>query len=503
MSKNIRNIYRPPGQIWRKIMDLSLELKKVYLSFKDQEILNIEHLSVYDGEKIGIIGANGQGKSTLLDLISGQLKADAGTIEQYIEFKYLKQIGEETVDELDYEWLSRMQVPMQDYDDLSGGQQRKFMLSQVFSQYPQGMLLDEPTTHLDQESIDELIREIQYYHGTMLIVSHNRYFLNATVQKIWEITEGKVVIYNGNYDDYEYEKEKAALEIARYNEKLVKEKKFLERAIANKEAKISKQADNVAKNLKRSIKPDRYSATKSKDSVQKAAYRQVKAMNTRLSKLGDFEKIEEERELNFPLPQSLILYNKFPIMADGLTIKGGEKILLDRINFQFPLGKVIALSGPNGSGKSSLLRRIIEGDKHLILSPKLKIVSYGQRDYELQSELPLLQYLTKQSDYDTGLIRSLLAQLGFNHSQMRTSVNKLSGGQATKVVLAETFIQPSNLLILDEPTNFIDLGTIKALERFIKAYQGTIILTSHDREFVEKVADVKYEISEGKLYQVN
>ena len=103
-------------------MDLSLELKKVYLSFKDQEILNIEHLSVYDGEKIGIIGANGQGKSTLLDLISGQLKADAGTIEQYIEFKYLKQIGEETVDELDYEWLSRMQVPMQDYDDLSGGQ---------------------------------------------------------------------------------------------------------------------------------------------------------------------------------------------------------------------------------------------------------------------------------------------------------------------------------------------------------------------------------------------
>ena len=164
---------------------------------------------------------------------------------------------------------------------------------------------------------------------------------------------------------------------------------------------------------------------------------------------------------------------------------------------------MIALSGANGSGKSSLLRKIIAGDDHLTLSPKLKIASYGQLDYELHSELPLLQYLTGQSDYDEPFIRSLLVQLGFNHSQMRTAVHKLSGGQATKAVLAQTFIQPSNLLILDEPTNFIDLETIEALEKFIKSYPGTIILTSHDKAFVEKVADIHYEISEKKLRQVD
>lgn len=484
-------------------MPLALEMKNVRVSFKDQDIVEMAHLTVYEGEKIGIIGANGQGKSTLLQLIAEQLKPDYGKIERHIDFEYLRQIGSEAGDALDYEWLSRMQVPAQAYENLSGGQQRKFMLSQVLAQYPQGLLLDEPTTHLDKESIEELVKEIQYYYGTVLIVSHDRSFLNATVQKIWEVAEGQVTVYSGNYQSYAQEKEKAALEVVRYNEKLRKEKALLERAIATKEAKIAKQADNVAKNLKRAIKPDRYSATKSKDSVQKAAQRQVKAMNTRLDKLGDFEKREEERELRFPLPQSLVLHNKFPIMADGLTVKAGEEILLDKVNFQFPLGKVIALSGANGSGKSSLLRKIIAGDDHLTLSPKLKIASYGQLDYELHSELPLLQYLTGQSDYDEPFIRSLLVQLGFNHSQMRTAVHKLSGGQATKAVLAQTFIQPSNLLILDEPTNFIDLETIEALEKFIKSYPGTIILTSHDKAFVEKVADIHYEISEKKLRQVD
>ncbi|EKF50752.1 ribosomal protection-like ABC-F family protein [Lactococcus garvieae] len=484
-------------------MSLALELKNVKVSFKDQDIVDIEHLMVYEGEKIGIVGANGQGKSTLLNLISGQLNPDYGKIERHIDFEYLRQIGSEAVDDLDYEWLSRMQVPAQDYEHLSGGQQRKFMLSQVLAQYPQGLLLDEPTTHLDKESMEDLAKEVRYYYGTILLVSHDRSFLNATVEKIWEIAEGRVTVYNGNYQDYIEAKEKAALETVRYNEKLAKEKALLERAIATKEAKIAQQADNVAKNLKRAIKPDRYSATKSKDSVQKAAQRQVKAMNTRLGKLGSFEKLEEERELKFPLSPSLVLHNKFPIMADGLTVKAGKKVLLDRINFQFPLGKVIVLSGPNGSGKSSLLRKIITGDKHLTLSPKLKIASYGQLDYDLHSELPLLLYLTEQSDYDESFIRSLLVQLGFNHSQMRTSVNKLSGGQATKVILAQTFIQPSNLLILDEPTNFIDLETIEALEKFIHSYPGTIILTSHDTAFVNKVADVRYEILDQKLRQMD
>ena len=220
-------------------MPLALEMKNVRLSFKDQDILEMEHLTVYEGEKIGIIGANGQGKSTLLQLIAGQIKPDYGRVERYIDIEYLRQVGGEARGALDYEWLSRMQVPAQAYENLSGGQQRKFMLSQVLAHYPQGLLLDEPTTHLDKESIEELVKEIQYYYGTVLIVSHDRSFLNATVQKIWEVAEGQVTVYSGNYQSYVEEKEKAKRETTRYNEKLAKEKVLLERAITSSQTQLS------------------------------------------------------------------------------------------------------------------------------------------------------------------------------------------------------------------------------------------------------------------------
>lgn len=486
---------------------LTLKLDKVKKTFYEREILSIDKLMVYMNDRIGIVGKNGEGKSTLLRLISGELKADSGEVHQEVNFNYFAQIDtvDETyrADQLDSELLGRLHIPTNEVDSLSGGELTKYRLAQVLSHYQPGLLLDEPTTHLDRKSIQFLMNELEYYYGTLITVSHDRYFLDQVVNKIWEVDNGQVKEYIGNYSAYKEQKEEELKEQKNAYEKFQKERSRIERSIETKQKQAQKASKTSTKQRNKNIKPDRLAGTKQKDSVQKSLDKSVKAMETRLEQMDEVHLDHSRKEVHFPKTQSLELHNSFPIMGEKLTVKGGDKVLLDKINFQFELRETIAITGDNGTGKSSLLQAILNNEEGITLSPKIKIATYEQLDYQYDEDISLLSYLMKQTEYEESFVRAVLNQLGFEQRQINTSLSQLSGGEATKIALANVFIKPSNTLVLDEPTNFIDVYTIEALETFIKAYPGTVLLTSHDQYFVEKVASRVYKIEEQDLKRVD
>lgn len=187
------------------MQELVLELKNIEKSYNGKTILSIDDLKVYQNERIGIVGDNGQGKSTLLKLINQSIEPDKGQVRMLTDFQFYSQIEEETGlfrDQVDPEMLSRLNVPKYSTDVFSGGERTRARLARLFSRYTLGMLMDEPTTHLDSEGIQFLIDELTYYYGTLLIVSHDRYFLDQVVETIWEVKDGTVAVYPGNYTEY-------------------------------------------------------------------------------------------------------------------------------------------------------------------------------------------------------------------------------------------------------------------------------------------------------------
>lgn len=478
--------------------ELSVKLKDIDVSFGNKDVLKIEELTAYMNDRIAIIGPNGAGKSTLLKIIAGDFKGFEGTVQRETDFNYFAQIDELDAavdDSFNFELLSRLNVP--DNTNLSGGEETKFRLAQALSEYKLGLLLDEPTTHLDQESVNLLIDELEYYFGTLIFVSHDRHFINSMADKIWEVSDGSVHEYTGNYDDYEEQKEQENLEHERQYRSFVSEKKRLEAAAQKQMEKAAKMGGDKAR--KQDIKPDRLSSSKQKDTVQKQAFKAAKSIESRLGQLDEVERMEDGTSLRFPMSEAMEIHNKFPVMGQDVTVKRGDRVLLDRVSFQFPLGRTVAITGNNGSGKSSLLHEIMEDGEGMDISPKVKIESYRQMDYKMFTDEPVIRYLMKQTEFREPLVRSILQNLGFSQDEVTKPLHNLSGGEATRVSLALMFVRPSNVIILDEPTNFIDLDTIEALETFIRAYRGTIILTSHDKYFVERTSDLVYEIRNGKL----
>lgn len=478
--------------------ELSVKLKDIDVSFGNKDVLKIEGLTAYMNDRIAIIGPNGAGKSTLLKIIAGDFKGFEGTVQRETDFNYFAQIDELDAavdDSFNFELLSRLNVP--DNTNLSGGEETKFRLAQALSEYKLGLLLDEPTTHLDQESVNLLIDELEYYFGTLIFVSHDRHFINSMADKIWEVSDGSVREYTGNYDDYEEQKEQENLEHERQYRSFVSEKKRLEAAAQKQMEKAAKMGGDRAR--KQDIKPDRLSSSKQKDTVQKQAFKAAKSIESRLGQLDEVERMEDGTSLRFPMSEAMEIHNKFPVMGQDVTVKRGDRVLLDRVSFQFPLGRTVAITGNNGSGKSSLLHEIMEDGEGMDISPKVKIESYRQMDYKMFTDEPVIRYLMKQTEFREPLVRSILQNLGFSQDEVTKPLHNLSGGEATRVSLALMFVRPSNVIILDEPTNFIDLDTIEALETFIRAYRGTIILTSHDKYFVERTSDLVYEIRNGKL----
>ncbi|MDH5162723.1 Msr family ABC-F type ribosomal protection protein [Heyndrickxia oleronia] len=477
---------------------ICFEIENLEVTFLDKEIVKIDRLAVHQFDRIGIVGKNGAGKSTLLHLLAGKIYPTSGVVKSYVEPGYFEQM-EVPLIEADEALLSKLEVP-RDTEQLSGGEQTRRKLAQLFTHYYEALLIDEPTTHLDQSGISFLIEELRYYYGALIIISHDRTVLDELVTTIWEVDGGKVRVYSGNYSDYMKQKKVQIEQQHQAHEQYIKEKTRLENAAKEKMKKAEKiaQAGSLSKK-EANAKPNKMFMTKSKGTSQKAVQRAAKAIEQRMNKLQEIEDVQEERQIIFRQSQPLALHNKFPIMADRITLRVKNKVLLEEVSFQLPLGKNIAITGNNGSGKSTLLQYIVNHGDGITISPKAKIGFFQQMSYRFVMDENVLQFLKNRSEYDEGFLRSVLHAMQFSGTDLRKSVMSLSGGEAIRLQLCQLFLGEYNILVLDEPTNFLDVHTINALERFISAYKGTILFVSHDQTFINQVADVNYHIIGKKL----
>ncbi|TSB45549.1 Msr family ABC-F type ribosomal protection protein [Alkalicoccobacillus porphyridii] len=482
---------------------LTIELTDIEVSFLDRTILKIPTLSVYQFDRIGIVGKNGQGKSTLLKVINGDIQPSKGQVKRFSEMGYFKQTTSPKPQSVDPTLLSKLHVS-DNLERLSGGEQTRLKLAQLFSTYYEALLIDEPTSHLDTRGIDFLIEELRYYYGSLLLVSHDRYLLDQLVTKIWEISDGKITEYVGNYSDYDAQKKLEAKQHQEQYESYQNNKSRLQRAAEEKMKKAEKitQANQSMSKKEMNTPGNRMFMTKSKGTTQKSMQRAAKAIEKRVDQLEEVEAPEEKKVLRFHQSKALQMHNKFPIMANQLTLSIGDQLLLDRVSFQFPLGKTIAITGANGSGKSTLLRHIHEDREGITLSPKIAFGQYQQMAYQFVKAESVFNYVQSRTEENEGKIRAVLHAMNFEGNDLKKNIQDLSGGEAIRLTLCELFLGNYNVLILDEPTNFLDVDTMKALAIFIHAYQGTIILVSHDKRFVEEVADTVYEIKDLKLLQV-
>lgn len=486
--------------------ELVLSLEAVEINFNGKKILDIPQLQVYENQRIGIIGDNGSGKTTLAKLITGEMLPDKGRVRRELSFGWFSQgaMAEklpESGDQLAL--MSRLQVsPRENLTQLSGGESTKFRLAQVLADYQPGLVLDEPTTHLDREGIRILTDELRYYYGTLLFISHDRQFLNELAETIWEVADGKVTVYKGNFDAYQEQKALATKTAQQAYDNFQKEKQRLEATVRKKQEQARKAATVSKRKKQQQIKPDRLSSSKQKDTVEKNLHKGAKAAMSRLERLEKQSIREEPRPLRFPVPQALLMHNPFPIQGAEVNLQVGDKVLLHKADFQFGLGKKIAVTGGNGSGKTTLLQQIVTDGAGIRLSPKVRFAVYRQLAYDLTATEPLLDYLLKETQQPEPFVRALLHNLAFTPQTLQTPVAQLSGGQRTRLAIAAVFLQPANVLVLDELTNFIDLATIQALEGLLEAYPGTVLFTSHDPYFVAAVADEVWQLVDQKLVHI-
>lgn len=468
--------------------NLAVNITNLQVSFGNQLELSIDSLRVYQQDRIGIIGENGVGKSTLLKLIAGELFPDHGKIQTEITFNYLPQLTYlAEAKDLNLELASHFQLRLEETSERkwSGGEERKIELIRLLSSYEQGMLLDEPTTHLDRKSIERLIEELRYYYGTLVFVSHDRYFLDELATKIWEVKDGEIREFSGNYSAYLTQKELEKKTQLREAESIMKEKKRLEKSIQEKKKQAEKLEKVSSKKKKQQIRPDRLSSSKQKDSVQKAIQKNAKTLERKLQKIGETTKPQQMKQIRFPVPKSLELHSRYPIMGQNVQLERSGRTLL-----------------VNGSGKTTLLEHIRKQGEGILLSPKVSFQVYQQKGYQMTSEESIIRFVMRQTEFSESLVRSLLNHLGFAQETLTKPLCTLSGGEATRLTIALLFTKPSNVLLLDEPTNFIDMATIEALEKLMQIYPGTILFTSHDSYFVERTADEVYEIKGQKIKKV-
>ncbi|MEK9199283.1 MULTISPECIES: Msr family ABC-F type ribosomal protection protein [Bacillales] len=478
---------------------ICFELQQVEVTFLDKEILKIERLAIHQFDRIGIVGKNGAGKSTLLKLLAGIVQPAKGKIHRHIESGYFEQLEAPSTIEADVALLGKLGVP-KDSHQLSGGEQTRLKLAQLFTHYYEALLIDEPTTHLDQEGISFLLDELKYYYGALVLISHDRAVLDELVTTIWEIEEGEVHVYSGNYSEYLAQKKVEQQLQRQAHEQFIKEKGRLEKAAQEKMKKAEKvaQAGRLSKKEAKA-KPNKSFMTKSKGTSQKSIQRAAKAIEQRMEKLQEVEAVKEDRPIVFRQSKAIELHNKFPIMADRFTLQVKDKVLLNETSFQLPLGKTVAITGSNGSGKSTLLSQIANKASELTISPKARIGYFHQLSYQFIMDETVWEMVKNSSGYDEGLLRSVLHSMQFGGTDLQKNVKSLSGGEAIRLKLCQLFLGEYNILLLDEPTNFLDIQAIEALENFINAYEGTIILVSHDRTFIERVAEQVYVIEDLQL----
>ena len=506
-----------------KIIFSMVGVGKVYRS-TNKKVLRDIYLSFFHGAKIGVLGLNGAGKSTLLRIIAGLDDDYLGTIQAQkdITFGYLAQEPEldpektvkdiveegageavallkeyETVSaqfaepDADYEALMAQQGKLQERIDhldawdidsklemamdalrcppgetsvqvLSGGERRRVALCRLLLQEPDVLLLDEPTNHLDAESVAWLEQHLARYAGTVIAVTHDRYFLDNVAGWILELDRGYGIPFEGNYTAWlEQKRQRLAVE----EKQASKRQKALERELA----------------WVRTSPKGRHAKSKARI----AAYEQMVAQQQ--------EKRDEEIEI--PIPPGPRLGN-LVIEADGVAKGYGDRLLFEGLDFKLPPGGIIGVIGPNGAGKTTLFRMITgreEPDTGSIRLGETVKLGYVDQDRPLDADKSVWQEISgghdvlKVGNRDIHS-RAYVGRFNFSGSDQQKKVIELSGGERNRVHLAKMLKEGANVLLLDEPTNDLDVNTLRALEEALLNFAGCAVVISHDRWFLDRIA---------------
>ena len=463
-------------------MELILKAKDIRVEFKGRDVLDINELEVYDYDRIGLVGANGAGKSTLLRVLLGELTPPGCKMNRLGELAYIPQLDEVTLQvEKDFALVGKLGVEQLDIQTMSGGEETRLKIAQALSAQVHGILADEPTSHLDREGIDFLIGQLKYFTGALLVISHDRYFLDEIVDKIWELKDGKITEYWGNYSDYLRQKEEERKSQAAEYEQFIAERARLERA-AEEKRKQARKIEQKAKGASKKKSTEgggRLAHQKSIGSKEKKMHNAAKSLEHRIAALGNVEAPEDIRRIRFRQSKALELHNPYPIVGTEINKIFGDKALFENASFQIPLGAKVALTGGNGTGKTTLIQMILNHEEGISISPKAKIGYFAQNGYK---------YNSNQN-----------ASMGFKQNDIGKSLSVLSGGEIIKLLLAKMLMGRYNILLMDEPSNFLDIPSLEALEILMKEYAGTIVFITHDKRLLENVADVVYEIRDKKI----
>lgn len=222
-------------------------------------------------------------------------------------------------------------------------------------------------------------------------------------------------------------------------------------------------------------------------------------MEQRVEALGDIQAPENIRTIRFRQSKALELHAPYPIMATDIGKRFGDKVLFDKVSFQIPLGKKVAFTGKNGAGKTTLFQMILDREPGISISPKAAIGYFAQIGYKYHHDQKVMDYMQKDCDYQVPEIRAVLASMGFSRNDIGKDLSVLSGGEIIKLQLAKMLLGRYNILLMDEPSNFLDIPSVEALQTLIRNYAGTILFISHDKYLIEKTADIVYELADGTL----
>ncbi len=507
-------------------------------SYADKEIFNDLNLSISEHERIGLVGINGTGKSTLLKVIGGldeDFTADITHPNQYriryssqkqdlnghmtvfeavlssdtptlrIIKKYEEAVNRYALDQSDSNFNKMMEAQEEmdqkdawDYNaeiktilsklgihdttkkivELSGGQQKRVVLAKTLIEQPDLLLLDEPTNHLDFESIRWLINYVKQYPHTVLFVTHDRYFLNEVSTRIIELDRGKLKTYPGNYEDYI---------VMRAENELIEQKQQEKQKVLYKQELAWMRAGAKARTTKQQARINRFNQLESDVKTQHA--QDKGELNLAYSRLG--KQVYELKNLSKSI---------------------NNKVLFEGVTEIIQSGRRIGIVGPNGAGKTTLLNILSNEDQdyegELKIGQTVKVAYFKQTEETLERDIRVIDYLreesemAKEKDGTSISVTQLLERFLFPSATHGKKVYKLSGGEQKRLYLLRLLVHKPNVLLLDEPTNDLDTETLTILEDYIDDFGGSVITVSHDRYFLNKVVQEYWFIHDGKIEKI-
>ena len=491
-----------------------IKLSGVSKSFGDLRLFEKISLNINAGDKIGIVGPNGSGKSTLIKIIIGEEAINGGTVKfaSNANIGYLKQATEYSLD--DFIEMTRNSSEISeflklnnelglsstiDFDNdrlknLSGGEKTKIALSAVLATNPNVLLLDEPTNHVDINSVNWLVNRLNNYEGTLIVVSHDRYFLNKIVSKIIEIEHGKLKVYCGNYDEYQRQKEQELEALKARYEREQKQDKKIQREISQLK-QWSEKGEREAGRQGGSRSDARVIGVKT--NAQRKAMKSAKNAESKKNRLEQMrknyvEKPFEEKDIKFDFNGQGSGANCLVRIKDLCKSFGNHEIFKD-VNLVIGNDEKIGLIGPNGSGKSTFIKILMDELKQdsgeVWKTSSLKVAYMSQDVFDLDEEMTIFSMADVYDNEKKQFFFSNLVNMGFDRSLFRNKIKTLSLGQRMRIKLVQIILGNYNLLILDEPTNHLDLPNKIELERALVSFPGSIIIASHDQYLLSKVTN--------------